>query len=116
MNKEEKLKNIHKKWFEKCECELKKTATQPVPGDGSADAEIIFIGEAPGRSEDQQGRPFVGPAGKFLAEMLSEINLKREEIYISRASVSIRQSLTHRPCNEIHPSGRLCQTLKNDWI
>ena len=46
---------MHRKWFEKCECELRKTATQPVPGDGSAEAEIVFIGEAPGRSENEQG-------------------------------------------------------------
>ena len=81
MDKKQKLENIHKKWFEKCECELKKTATQAVPGEGNPNAEIVFIGEAPGRNEDKLGRPFVGSAGKFLEEMLSLINTKREEIY-----------------------------------
>ena len=96
MGKKEQLANIHKKWLEKCECELKKTATQGVPGDGNPDAEIVFIGEAPGRSEDIQGRPFVGAAGKFLEEMLSQINLKREEIYITNI-------VKYRPPNNRDP-------------
>src|SRR3989344_2903781 len=83
MNKREKLENLNAKWKEECQCELKKTATQAVPGDGNPEAEIVFIGEAPGKSEDQQGKPFVGAAGKFLAEMLEAIKLKREDIYIT---------------------------------
>ncbi|OGI14879.1 MAG: hypothetical protein A3E38_02975 [Candidatus Moranbacteria bacterium RIFCSPHIGHO2_12_FULL_54_9] len=58
-------------------------ATRAVPGEGSADADIVFIGEAPGKNEDLQGKPFVGAAGKFLAEMLAAIDLKREDIYIT---------------------------------
>src|SRR3989344_650400 len=83
MDKKVALENLNKKWMKECECELKQTAKQAVPGDGNPDAEIVFIGEAPGRSEDEQGRPFVGAAGKFLAEMLKEINLKREDVYIT---------------------------------
>ena len=83
MDKQEKLQNLHKKWKAECECELKKTATQAVQGVGSAEAEIVFIGEAPGKKEDEMGEPFVGAAGKFLNEMLAEINLKREDIYIT---------------------------------
>jgi len=83
MKKELELQNLHRKWMEKCKCKLKKTATQAVPGDGSAEAEIVFIGEAPGKREDELGRPFVGAAGKFLDEMLGAINLKREDIYIT---------------------------------
>ena len=83
MTKQQELENLNKKWFVECQCELKKTATQAVSGDGNGDAEIVFVGEAPGRSEDEQGRPFVGAAGKFLAEMLSKINLKREDVYIT---------------------------------
>ncbi len=96
MNKKEKLENIHKKWLKECECELKKTATQGVPGDGNPDAEIVFIGEAPGRNEDKLGRPFVGAAGKFLEEMLSEFNLKREDIYITNI-------VKYRPPNNRDP-------------
>jgi DNA polymerase len=83
MDKAIKLQNLHREWAEKCTCELKQSATQSVPGFGNADAKIVFIGEAPGKSEDKAGEPFVGAAGKFLNEMLAEINLKREDIYIT---------------------------------
>ena len=63
--------------------ELKKGATQLVFGDGSPDAEIVFIGEAPGKNEDLQGKPFVGAAGHFLNEMLEMIGLKRQDVYIT---------------------------------
>ncbi|MGA9350148.1 MAG: uracil-DNA glycosylase [Anaerolineae bacterium] len=63
-------------------CDLAKGRTQTVPGEGSEDAEIMFIGEAPGFHEDRQGRPFVGAAGRFLEELLASIGLKREEVYI----------------------------------
>jgi uracil-DNA glycosylase len=66
-----------------CLCALKKTATQAVPGAGSAYASIIFIGEAPGKSEDLRGEPFVGAAGKFLDEMLHSIGQERKDIYIT---------------------------------
>ena len=61
--------------------ELAVSATQLVFGDGSPDADIVFIGEAPGKNEDLQGIPFVGAAGKFLNEMLASINLKRADVY-----------------------------------
>lgn len=63
--------------------ELKEGATQLVFGDGNPDAEIVFIGEAPGKNEDLKGVPFVGAAGRFLDEMLEMIDLKREDIYIT---------------------------------
>ncbi|PIZ61814.1 uracil-DNA glycosylase [Candidatus Saccharibacteria bacterium CG_4_10_14_0_2_um_filter_52_9] len=63
--------------------ELAKTATQLVFGDGNPDAELVFIGEAPGKNEDLKGVPFVGAAGKFLDEMLEMIDLKRQDIYIT---------------------------------
>jgi uracil-DNA glycosylase len=63
--------------------DLAQEATQLVFGDGNPDAELVFIGEAPGKNEDQQGLPFVGAAGKFLNEMLAGIGLKREDIYIT---------------------------------
>jgi len=63
-------------------CELAKYRTKVVPGEGPEDAGIVFIGEAPGWHEDQQGRPFVGAAGHFLEELLASIGLRREEVYI----------------------------------
>ena len=62
---------------------LAKQATQLVFGDGPADAAILFIGEAPGKNEDLQGKPFVGAAGKFLNEMLTGIGLERKDVYIT---------------------------------
>lgn len=64
-------------------CSLSKTRTLVVPGEGSENAEIVFIGEAPGWHEDKQGRPFVGPAGKFLDELLALIGLNRSNTYIA---------------------------------
>ncbi|MFC1958530.1 uracil-DNA glycosylase [Chloroflexota bacterium] len=65
------------------QCEIAKFRTNTVPGEGAEDADILFIGEAPGWHEDQQGRPFVGPAGKYLDELLASINFKREQVYIA---------------------------------
>ncbi|MBN1618593.1 uracil-DNA glycosylase [Candidatus Dojkabacteria bacterium] len=68
----------------KCDkCRLRKGATQVVPGAGSEHAEIMFIGEGPGETEDKQGLPFVGAAGRFLNELLKSINLNREDVYIA---------------------------------
>lgn len=63
--------------------DLAKTATQLVFGEGNPDADIVFIGEAPGKREDETGKPFVGAAGRFLDEMLESIGLGREDIYIT---------------------------------
>ncbi len=62
---------------------LRATTTQMVPGAGNPDAQIMFIGEAPGANEDHLGQPFVGAAGKFLDSMLAEIGLSRDDIYIT---------------------------------
>jgi DNA polymerase len=63
--------------------ELRDQATQLVFGVGSPDADIVFIGEAPGKNEDLKGEPFIGAAGKFLNEMLASIDLERSDIYIT---------------------------------
>ena len=65
------------------DCELAQYRTKVVPGEGAEDADLLFIGEAPGWHEDQQGRPFVGPAGQFLDQLLASIGLRREEVYIA---------------------------------
>jgi uracil-DNA glycosylase family 4 len=64
-------------------CLLHRGRTKAVPGVGPSNAEIMFIGEAPGFHEDQQGLPFVGAAGNFLDELLESIGLKREEVFIA---------------------------------
>lgn len=76
--------------------ELRDGATQLVFGDGSINADIVFIGEAPGKKEDETGLPFVGAAGKFLNEMLESIGLKREDIYITNI-------VKYRPPNNRDP-------------
>lgn len=64
-------------------CILHRGRTMAVPGEGPADAAIVFVGEAPGFHEDQQGRPFVGQAGQFLEELLASIGLRRDQVYIT---------------------------------
>lgn len=76
--------------------ELRKGAIQLVFADGNPDAEIVFIGEAPGKNEDEQGKPFVGAAGKFLNEMLEMIGLERKDIYITNI-------VKYRPPNNRDP-------------
>ena len=65
------------------QCEIAKFRTNVVPGEGAENADIMFIGEAPGWHEDQQGRPFVGPAGQFLDKLLASIQLNRQQVYIA---------------------------------
>jgi len=76
--------------------DLAKQAKNLVMGDGNPDADIVFIGEAPGKSEDEQGLPFVGAAGKFLNEMLASIGLERSDIYITNI-------VKYRPPNNRDP-------------
>lgn len=64
------------------DCRLSQGRNLAVPGEGK-DGSILFVGEGPGWHEDQMGRPFVGPAGKFLEELLGSIGLKREEVFIT---------------------------------
>lgn len=64
--------------FEPCE-----TALNPVPGEGSAEAQVVLVGEAPGAQEDKQGRPFVGAAGKLLDQLLASIALARGDVFIT---------------------------------
>ena len=64
-------------------CDLARTRTQAVPGEGNKKAELLFVGEAPGRDEDLQGRPFVGRAGALLTKIIKAMNFSREEVYIT---------------------------------
>ncbi|MDD5624101.1 MAG: uracil-DNA glycosylase [Candidatus Peribacteraceae bacterium] len=79
-------------------CPLHETANA-VLGEGNPHAEVMFIGEAPGEQEDRLRRPFVGPAGKFLEELLGSIDLKREEVYISNV-VKYRPPANREPTPE----------------
>jgi len=72
------------------QCQLYRQATRAVPGEGKADAEVMFIGEGPGYNEDQQGRPFVGAAGKLLEANLAAVGWRREDVFIGN-------TVKHRP-------------------
>jgi DNA polymerase len=94
---QKKLDDLKQKIIDDEICtELKEQATQLVFGDGNAEAEIVFIGEAPGKNEDIQGIPFVGAAGKFLNEMLEMIGLERKDVYITNI-------VKYRPPNNRDP-------------
>jgi uracil-DNA glycosylase family 4 len=85
------------KMVAKCErCDLFRTKTKDVPGVGSQNAEVMFIGEGPGKDEDLQGEPFVGAAGKFLTEMIGLVGWARKDVYITNV-------VKHRPPNNRDP-------------
>jgi DNA polymerase len=79
------------------QCPLYKTATNPVPGEGNPHAELMCVGEAPGATEDETGRPFVGAAGQLLTKILAAIDLPREQVYICNV-------LKHRPPGNRNPA------------
>ncbi|HBE89714.1 MAG TPA: uracil-DNA glycosylase [Candidatus Andersenbacteria bacterium] len=89
MSKQQQLDDLNKEWSAKA-LPLQAGATQAVPGEGNPDADILFVGEGPGKDEDEQGRPFVGAAGKFLTNLIGSIGLKREEVFIANM-------VKHRP-------------------
>ncbi len=90
MNKLDILKQIEKAVINCKKCRLCKGATNAVPGEGNPNADIAFVGEAPGFNEDKQGRPFVGRAGQLLDEMLRSVGLKRSDVWIGNV-------IKHRP-------------------
>ena len=77
------LSAIHTEIYHCTKCPLHQGRTRTVPGAGNPDAEILFIGEAPGYHEDQQGLPFVGKSGQYLEELLATINLTRNDVFIA---------------------------------
>ena len=83
MSDEQKLEKLAKQIKVCTRCELHGSRTEAVPGEGPTQAEIMFIGEGPGASEDKQGRPFVGASGKFLDRLLEQASLTRTEVFIT---------------------------------
>jgi uracil-DNA glycosylase len=77
-------------------CPLYATATNPVPGEGNPDADLMIVGEAPGATEDETGRPFIGAAGQLLTKILAAVDLKREDVFICNV-------LKHRPPGNRNP-------------
>jgi uracil-DNA glycosylase len=93
---EEALAQIAAETRDCVKCDLHVGTKNPVPGEGSPNAEVMFIGEAPGYREDQQGRPFVGPAGQFLNELLATVGLDRKTVFIANV-------VKHRPPDNRDP-------------
>jgi uracil-DNA glycosylase len=87
-------------------CPLAETRNKVVFGEGSPEAKLMFIGEAPGEEEDNQGRPFVGKAGKLLDQLIERIGLRRENVYICNV-------LKCRPPNNRDPEEREIASCKN---
>lgn len=90
-------------------CKLCERRTNVVSGDGNLNAKIVFIGEGPGKNEDEQGLPFVGAAGKFLNEMLGEIGLKREDVFITNI-------VKCRPPNNRDPEPEEVKTCSTTYL
>lgn len=96
-DKQAQLDRLKQEIIDKQICsDLAAQATNLVVGDGNVNAEIVFIGEAPGKNEDEQGLPFVGAAGKFLNEMLGEAGMQRSDVYITNI-------VKYRPPNNRDP-------------
>lgn len=96
MKKNEQMAHLNDEIRNCQRCRLWQRATNPVPGEGNIKARLMLIGEAPGHWEDVKGRPFVGAAGKVLTELLNQINLSREQVFIGNI-------VKHRPPNNRAP-------------
>jgi uracil-DNA glycosylase len=79
----EQLVDVYKQALDCANCPLAETRTKVVFGSGNSDADLMFVGEAPGAEEDRQGLPFVGRAGNFLSQLLEGIGMKREDVFIN---------------------------------
>jgi len=112
MDKKIELEKIAKKIASCQKCPLYKTATNPVPGNGDPNAEILLVGEAPGYWEDQKGIPFCGAAGKLLDELLASIGLSRDKVFVGNM-------LKHRPPENRDPEPsemEACQEYLDEQI
>jgi DNA polymerase len=96
MTAAEELESLYEEIRNCTKCPLYKTRKNAVPGEGAIDTEIMLVGEAPGAKEDETGRPFVGRSGHLLTEMLEEVSLSRDEVYITSV-------LKSRPPNNRQP-------------
>jgi uracil-DNA glycosylase family 4 len=107
--KQEELQKLHKGICRCRKCPLHQNRIHAVPGEGPVWSDILFIGEAPGKNEDEQGRPFVGRSGKILDLLLDKINMSREEVYIT-------STVKCRPPNNRTPLAKELGICKNNWL
>jgi uracil-DNA glycosylase family 4 len=83
MKRDRELASVHQEILDCRRCPLHASRRNAVPGEGSIDARVMFVGEAPGVKEDESGRPFVGRSGNLLTVMIAEIGLSRDEVFIT---------------------------------
>jgi uracil-DNA glycosylase len=103
------LARLHERIRECVQCPLHKSRRHAVPGEGNHCARIVFVGEAPGKTEDEQGRPFVGAAGKFLDRLLRDHDLNREDVFLT-------SSVKCRPPNNRDPQPNELDTCRRLWL
>lgn len=111
MTREEKLAELEKIAAEIREfkgLEIARLATNAVPGEGNPEAEVLFVGEAPGKDEDLQGRPFVGRSGKLLTEMIESVGWQRSDVFITNV-------VKYRPPNNRDPNPEEVRACA-DWL
>jgi uracil-DNA glycosylase family 4 len=96
LSKEERMGAVEAEIAECRRCRLCEGRSNPVPGEGDLDSPVVFVGEAPGRREDEMGRPFVGSAGRLLDRLLGEAGLQRRDVYITNI-VKCRPPGNRRP-------------------
>ena len=109
MTADEVLKQVADKTAVCTKCELHHSRKNAVPGEGPADADILFIGEGPGFHENEQGRPFVGAAGRFLDELLEKVGMSREQVYITNV-------VKCRPPGNRDPRPEEIETCTSDYL
>lgn len=90
-------------------CPLHASRTHAVPGAGDPHADVMFVGEGPGEAEDQQGRPFVGRSGRFLDEVLPDLDPTRERLFVT-------STVKCRPPENRNPRRAECDTCRNAWL
>jgi uracil-DNA glycosylase len=95
----EKLNDVRNRVISCVNCNLSKSRTNAVPGIGNEKSDVIFVGEAPGRNEDLQGKPFVGTAGQILSEALDYAGFARDQVYITNV-VKCRPPNNRQPITE----------------
>src|SRR6185436_19798058 len=111
MDKQKALAKIAKE-IENCKICKKDKIGKAVPGEGSANADIVFLGEAPGKKEAETGRPFIGRAGKLLRSMLAEVGLKDADVFITSPVKYLPVYVTPKPEDIEHGRTHLFEQLK----
>src|SRR5581483_9793618 len=100
-NKQAKLDSIARE-IENCKICRRGKIGKAVPGEGSADADVMFVGEAPGRKESETGRPFVGSSGKLLRNLIAVASLKTEDVFITSPVKYLPKYITPKPSDILH--------------